>query len=158
MGLDMYLERHKYIGANYEHRNIKGTINITEGKDNTPIPVDLSKVVTIIESVAYWRKANAIHKWFVDNTQYGEDQNGVDSYVSREQLKELVGVCKEVLQAPEGLAFEQMAVTKLPPVSGFFFGSTNIDEWYKRDLEYTVEVIEEALKDKSGEFYYHSSW
>ena len=38
--------------------------------------------------VAYWRKANAIHGWFVDNIQDGvDDQN--EYYVSKEKLEEL---------------------------------------------------------------------
>ena len=71
MGLDSYLKKRIYIGAEYEHRKVKGSINLTA--ENKPIKVDLKKVTEIIESVGYWRKANHIHKWFVDNVQNGED-------------------------------------------------------------------------------------
>ena len=69
MGLDMYLSRKKYIGANWEHRGITGTIDIKQ-KDKS-IPIDFNKVTYIEEEVGYWRKANQIHKWFVDNCQDG---------------------------------------------------------------------------------------
>lgn len=36
MGLDMYLSKKIYIGANYEHNNVKGKINLTKGEENRP--------------------------------------------------------------------------------------------------------------------------
>ena len=43
--------------------------------------------------VMYWRKANAIHKWFVDNVQGGEDDCR-EYPVSNDQLIELRDTCK----------------------------------------------------------------
>ena len=62
MGLDMYLTREAYIGAEFSHRQIDGTIFIT--KEGARVPINFNQISEIIESVAYWRKANAIHKWF----------------------------------------------------------------------------------------------
>ena len=105
--------------------------------------------------VAYWRKANAIHKWFVDKCQDGVDECQ-ETYLSREQLQELVDVCKAVL------ADKSKAEELLPSASGFFFGGTDYDEWYFGDLTYTVERIEKILKDpvldERVAFYYQSSW
>ena len=85
MGLDMYLTRKKFIGANYEHRKVEGLISITSnGKE---IPIDFNKVSYIEESAAYWRKANAIHNWFVKNVQNVNDD--CDLYhVSKENIQE----------------------------------------------------------------------
>ncbi len=89
----MYLTREKYIGANYEHNQVKGIIDITvRGKK---IPIDLKKVNCIRESFGYWRKANQIHKWFVDNVQDGNDDCKT-YYVSTEDLEKLLNICKEV--------------------------------------------------------------
>lgn len=86
----MYLTREKYIGANYEHNQVKGIIDITvRGKK---IPIDLKKVNCIRESVGYWRKANQIHKWFVDNVQDGND-DCKSYYVSTEDLEKLLNIC-----------------------------------------------------------------
>ena len=41
------------------------------------------------EEVGYWRKANQIHKWFVDNVQDGVDDCG-EYKVTKEQLIETV--------------------------------------------------------------------
>lgn len=119
----------------------------------------------------YWRKANAIHKWFVDNVQYGEDDCG--SYeVSVEQLKELRKTCKKVLKSTklvetkvpngyvmrdgkmvpyemvDGKVLEDPSVAEelLPTQSGFFFGGTEYDEWYWNDLEMTVKGIDAIMR------------
>lgn len=147
----MYLSKKIYLGANYEHNNVKGTIEITKGSDNKPVKIDLSKVTYIVESAAYWRKANHIHKWFVENVQDGED-DCKDYYVEADQLKELVELCKQVL------ANKEKAEDLLPTTGGFFFGGTAYDEWYFRGCEDTITQLEEALKDETAEFEYTSSW
>lgn len=108
---------------------------------------------SIFKQAAYWRKANHIHQWFVQNVQNGVDDCG-DYPVSVEKLKELLEKCMQVLKNP--LA----ASSVLPTQSGFFFGSTDYDEWYKSDLEATVKQLRSALKGKpeSKLFFYSSSW
>ena len=153
MGLDMYLTKKIYVGANYEHREVKGTIYLTtHGKE---IPIDFNKVSYIEEECMYWRKANAIHKWFVDNVQGGEDNCG-SYYVSKAQLKELLSTCKKVLRN------KKLAPELLPTQSGFFFGGTDYDEYYFEDLKNTVDVLsKEDLSYEDGydiEYRYSSSW
>lgn len=103
--------------------------------------------------VGYWRKSNQIHKWFVDNIQKGVDDCG-DYYVSEDDLKKLLTICNEALESksPEII---------LPTTSGFFFGSTEYDEYYRQDLEETKQIIEKWLafhnKDRY-DLFYHSSW
>ena len=43
---------------------------------------------------------------------------------------------------PSGVEF---AMEHLPSRSGFFFGSTEYDDWYVRDLEDTVEQIDDVI-------------
>lgn len=108
----------------------------------------------ITAEAAYWRKANAIHRWFVDNVQDGEDDCGHYD-VSREQLADLATLCDDVLEGR--LAPEE----DLPTQSGFFFGGTDYDEWYRRNLEYTRDRIRELLNNpqlEGWDFQYHSSW
>lgn len=154
MGLDMYLTKRISIYAMYEFEKIDGTIFIT--KDGNPIPINFRKVSSIHEQAAYWRKANAIHKWFVDHVQDGVDDCGEYS-VTLDQLRELVKTCKIVLKDMN------KAMELLPPQSGFFFGSTDVDEWYKEDLKLTVKQLEPLLKEKFPEgvyvyYSYQSSW
>jgi hypothetical protein len=57
-----------------------------------------------------------------------------------------------------------LAEDLLPTQSGFFFGSTEYDEWYIRDIQSTIDIIETLLSERNesgyidGDIYYHSSW
>ena len=143
MGLDMYLDREIYIGNDYKEEKDQVVIDVPG--------VNQSKVSAIIEHVGYWRKANAVHKWFVDNVQNGTDDCG-RYYVSQENLKDLLELVNKVLND------KSLAGEALPSESGFFFGSTDLDEWYFEGLEDTKKIIEDALKDDNFSYYYHSSW
>lgn len=47
----------------------------------------------------------------------------------------------------------------LEPTDGFFFGSTDKDEWYYKDIEYTVDVLNSLIAHGGGyRFYYQASW
>jgi hypothetical protein len=106
----------------------------------------------IVEEVAYWRKANQIHNWFVQNVQKGIDECQT-SFVSREQLEELLDVCNKVIED------NSLAPTLLPSTSGFFFGGTEYDEWYFQDVTNTIKYLTEILEDENGdEFEYYASW
>lgn len=153
MGLDMYLLRKTYV-KNWDHYppEQRTTVAVTLGGKPHP-GIDPSKVRYIEEEVAYWRKANEVHQWFVENAQDGTDDCG-EHYVSREQIAELVETCRRVL------ADHSLAAEELPTQAGFFFGGTDYDEWYFKDLESTIEQLTPILAstDTSGDYYYHSSW
>lgn len=182
MGLDMYLTRKVYVGAKYEHREVTGSVEVRI-KDR-PVDLDFNKIAYIEEEAAYWRKANAIHVWFVKNVQGGND-DCKEYYVTKENMEELLSVVTEVLQksklekgvvqngaklgesgwipimeAGEYVVNPEVARELLPTQSGFFFGSTDYDQWYIDDLKYTKEVLEGILsrEDDDGEYYYQSSW
>ena len=109
----------------------------------------------IKEEIGYWRKANAIHKWFVDNVQDGEDDCDYHREVTKEDLEELRDVCHEVLCNPD------LANKLLPSQGGFFFGSLGYDEWYIDSLKSTIAIVDEALATTDFEkqmIYYVSSW
>lgn len=153
MGLDMYLTKETYLGAGFDFNEVRGTVDIT--KCGKPVPINFSRLDTIIESVGYWRKANHIHNWFVQNVQDGRDECQ-KSYVPKEKLEELLNICKEVL------ADHSKASELLPTVSGFFFGGIEYDEYYFQDVEDTVNILEPLLKEleenSMGDIYYQSSW
>lgn len=103
-------------------------------------------------TIGYWRKANAIHQWFVVNCQDGNDDCR-SAYVSREKLTELKALCEKVVLQPA------MAGEELPTQQGFFFGGTEYDEWYFSDIKDTIKIIDNCLQMPiDWDFYYHSSW
>lgn len=102
----------------------------------------------------YWRKANHIHNWFVENVQGGEDDCR-RHYFKIDDLKKLREVCLEVLKDRE------KAKELLPTTGGFFFGETDYGEYYFNKTEDTVKIIDTILADPNldlYEFYYQSSW
>ncbi len=106
--------------------------------------------------VAYWRKANAVHNWFVTNVQGGVDECQ-KSYVSREQIEELIAATQEALDAYNA-GDAKKAEDVLTPTSGFFFGSTEVDDYYKQDLESTIEQLKPLLEVQGVDFAYQASW
>lgn len=155
MGLDMYLKAEKHTSAydfaSDEEKNFYNKLcevlgaNTFRDKD---IPITSLKI-----TIGYWRKANAIHKRFVDNVQDGVDECQ-ESYVPREYLQKLKERCLEVLSDPT------KASELFPPQAGFFFGDTDINDWYFSDLRHTVEIIDRVMENlpEIWEIYYQSSW
>lgn len=143
MGLDMYLNAKRFIWFNEN--------DLAETVSQAFSEIKGRKVKEVIVEALYWRKANAIHKWFVDNVQNGKDDCGY-YYVSREDLEQLRDLILDVLKTRDS--------SKLPPQAGFFFGSSDVGDWYWADLEQTAQDIDTLLIDftSSWEFEYHSSW
>ena len=148
MGLDMYLNAKKYLFSYPEDGTDAQTAKAIAEQMGLP---DV-RVKQIEAEAMYWRKANAIHQWFVDNVQGGTDDCG-EYEASREQLQELLDLITEVIDSKDA--------SKLPPASGFFFGSTKVDDWYWTDLQETKDrltVLLEGDQFKGWDFSYHSSW
>lgn len=186
MGLDMYLAKKRYV-KNWDHMKPEEKHSIVIKKNGKTIADEMP--ITYIEYEAgYWRKANAIHKWFIDNCVGTEEWHGDDVYVSREQLQTLLTLCKKVLatavikqgqiqngsvsdkdengnfimkpnmQAGEYIENDEEIAGLLPTESGFFFGSTDYNEFYLDDIKQTITIIENCLKDTECSFYYSASW
>ena len=150
MGLDMYLTAERYIWSTEEAIS-KEVANLL----GLQLDGDRMRVNTVIVEAMYWRKANAIHRWFVENVQGGEE-NCERYYVSREQLLKLRDLCANLCTQK----VEALAEDSLPTTDGFFFGSTEYDEWYWNDIENTVKGIDTALETfgDGWHFHYQSSW
>lgn len=147
MGLDMYLKKSYYIGETYDHRNIKKVIKIT--RDGNPIKI-IGKISSIEVEVFYWRKANMIHHWFVENIQEGND-NGKTYDVEYDELMKLKEKCKEALESKD--------CTVLPVQEGFFFGEVEENEYYWRDILDTYNFLVELKEEKDVSHYtYRASW
>lgn len=190
MGLDMYLSKINSDVLAYKDIDmwdLKNTSpSLYEKLEPYILKTKYGNFDTLTEEVGYWRKANAIHGWFVDNVQSGCDD--CESYlVTKEQLEELLDVCKTVRESivlvdgeiqngwstnKNGALVENtergkrvldttVAEELLPTLGGFFFGGTDYDQWYVDDIEHTIDVLEKVLKDTDFEQYsilYQSSW
>ena len=140
---------------------------------------------SIIEEVGYWRKANAIHKWFVDNIQDGEDDCGYYE-VAPEQLEELLNICKlikqqsvmkkgkitvgyrfdndkavSIMEDGEYIENPEVAEEYLPTQDGFCFGSTEYNQFYMENIESTIDILTKVLEEIDFDnqmVVYSSSW
>jgi len=165
MGLDMYLSARKHFEkVNWHTLQANDELSYDSPEAVYPKFNDLLEITQLTDvatdiygaevsvTCAYWRKANQIHNWFVTNIQGGNDNCG-EYYVSQDKLTELKVICEHALETKNP--------SLLPPQEGFFFGSTDIDEWYWKDLTNTINQLERIFAlpeiDKLS-FYYSSSW
>ena len=164
MGLDMYLSVRMYVsrikwlelGESEESQKFKTLVDLTETGDIVQ-PDDYAGAYVEMP-VYYWRKANAIHKWFVDELADGvDDCRPMELQVNK--LQELVERIDLVLKNED----EDDAEEYLPTGSGFFFGSTGYDEYYFGELKRTANDLRKLiakLRDRSDEpwLIYQASW
>jgi len=155
MGLDSYLYAKKFVASaswesEEECNTVKDIANLMGGND---FLLDGLQFAEVKLQLAYWRKANQIHKFFVDECGNGVDDQQ-DIYVERDGLKDLLERCESILED------HSKAEELLPSQSGFFFGSTDYDQWYFEDLKRTVPILKKILENapEDWEFEYHASW
>ena len=183
MGLDMYLEG-SFSTRAYIQPTDQQYADMREGKEVTveksqalidaltaigfedaPIEHQYNHM-TYVFPIITWRKANAIHKFFVDEVQDGND-NCERHYVSRETLQELLDRITSILDIKTPVAREMKAEELLPTDNeGCFFGTEEYDDWYFQDLKRTKSILEKVFEyEENAEagkcfdnFYYQSSW
>ena len=188
MGLDMYAARRLHVKP-WEHQkpDERYRVQIAHGGELVA-GIQSDRISDVEEDVMYWRKANQIHGWFVDNVQDGND-DCKSYYVSWDKLRDLLGVCKKVIEASKlvdgtvyagtiynkehpdgetlrvpGKVIEDVTVAKklLPTREGFFFGSYEYDGDYLDGVKATRDWIVRMLADRDagvpGDIIYSSSW
>lgn len=119
--------------------------------------------------VAYWHKANAIHRWFVEKVQGGVDDCGTHE-IEMCLLYELLDTVDTVLASTvlvdgkvrngrmyngrefidclaDGKVLEDTSVAEflLPTQGGCFFGYTDYDQYYWEDLTDTRDMLGKIL-------------
>lgn len=140
----MYLKYRKSVSGYEFTGNSDEYRTLVEAAGLSDIASSRSPYVEIEVTAIYWRKANAIHGWFVRELGGGVDECQPIP-VPRKKLVELRNLCFEALSVPAGMTLADHAPRVLPPAEGFFFGSTTIDDWYVKDLEHTMEEIDRLL-------------
>lgn len=150
MGLDMYIHAIQNATSSQTYEDVVTIINNNATNECISTSGQSSSQIEL----GYWRKANAIHKWLVDNVQNGVDDCGLYP-IHREHMIDLRHTCKKALDAPE------QACKILPTSSGFFFGDVNYDNWYFDQLKYTVNLMDNLILIEpkiDWKLCYHSSW
>ena len=96
---------------------------------------DEKEKITPWNEVAYFRKVNFLIPFF------GYEENCSNIEIDKYQVEDLIEACKEVLANHDKASF------LLPTQEGFFFGSTDYDDWYFDDVQNVKEKFEEVLAD-----------
>lgn len=194
MGLDMFLWKMKKqkgktfnevmeIKRKLDNEEIKGV-----EKENLKMYMFHTKLENInyeydslFKEVYYWRKANAIHQWFVDNIQNGND-DCEDYRVMQKDIQLLIETLKEVYNSlcdkemitkkvKDGTIEYEIKVFKeedlekakelLPTQEGFFFGGTEYDEYYFEQIKDTLndlQILDRSFDYENNYLIYGSSW
>lgn len=86
------------------------------------------------ESDAYFRKVNFVYQFFSDKL--------VDEccFVTKSDLEDMIDRCNKVLKNHD------LAEKLLPTRSGFFFGSTEYDDWYFSDVKDVRSQFKKLLR------------
>jgi len=112
---------------------------------------------THLAELVYWRKANQIQEWFNKRCvqKHGREmENCEDFEVTKEDLEDLLKDLEAVNND------HSLAGKLLPTASGFFYGSTEYDEWYFEDIERSIRDIKGVLDvhEDGMKYLYHPWW
>lgn len=172
----MYAARRHYVKQwDYQQPEERYSVTVTQG--GKPVAgIRPERVSLVEEELMRWRKANHIHQWFVQNVQDGEDDCRT-YWVPEDKLRELLAVCKHVIENselvdgvtsagtmydkehPDGIALREagkvlkdntVASSLLPRQDGFFFGSEEYDEEYLQDVQETHDWLVCTLAESEG--------
>ncbi len=146
MGLDMYLSAKRYLWSFNEHDQA-----LANKIDEMIGGASLGHTNEVRKEAFYWRKAWAIHHWFVINAQEGDDNCG-EYFVSRDLLRNLLDTLKKVDENPS------IAEDILPLQADDNDGK----EWELEQIRRTIPALEKLITDEdikeNWDFYYSSSW
>lgn len=207
MGLDMYFKKMKKV-KNKTMQDlivIQNKINYGDNENEREKLIKLYKdylekntyswtkkeYYNFDSEIGYLRKANAIHKYIIDNYNNGVD-NCEPIPLDKEKLKEFYKIVMQLIyeckltkgKIVNGYSFSRdkngqtkmipnyetgytMAKTSqnlcdklLPTSEGFFFGSTDYDQYYYNDLLEFKNILEKLIKtdDSKYDIYYLASW
>lgn len=133
MGLDMYLYRAK----NYK--------DIQNNEENS------------LKELCYWRKANMIHRYFMQAGKVIEekelkDNEGVPRLIKGKDINILKTVLEHVIECP------YLGPDLLPTQQGFFFGTYDYGEDYIMCLKDAAQKLKDINPDDNEEFIYDAWW
>ncbi|MGV2929338.1 hypothetical protein RW115_12125 [Macrococcus capreoli] len=144
MGLDMYLNCVESIDS-----EVQVNSNISDEEMNNLI----KEGSVTLNLIMYWRKCNMIHNWFEQNVADGNIYNCSYYQVTIEQLIELKNLIEQVYNNHE------LAPNLLPTQEGFFFGSTDYDEYYFSELKNTLDELTEIIHKHTDNYkYFYMAW
>jgi len=153
-----FVETHDWVNENGEYvRKEKDGAEVIKSAGLEKLASKETVGVTVQTTAIYWRKVNAIHNWFVNTCANGVDECQ-EIPVERGHLLALRDQVDLVIRKKNPAVAQEF----LPTTSGFFFGSTEYDEWYWSDMQFTLDelnrVLDETTDAYGTDFIYQASW
>ena len=137
MGLDITFNRIKRVELSQEAQEDRfGMVTLDELYNNVEL---------VYDELAYYRKVNFLYRYFSDYM----DANGIMAVVDKYAIEDVIERCKEVL------ADNSKAEELLPTVDGFFFGSTEYDKYYFKEVAQVLKDFEKILQEYDMENYFY---
>lgn len=148
MGLDMYLMKRSELIRDENGEYVK--------------PDDIE--------VGYFRKFNALHNYITTVLTDHAGTNCEEINLSTEQLTDILetlekaaAILEKGVYDAEANSYDEDTCEQIEeffaPTSGFFFGSTEIDDWFRDDVNDAIPVIRSVLDmSKNGDKIYYYSW
>lgn len=135
------------------------------------LDIDFCKVKQKRKKLSYFRKVNFLVKFFNDKIMYYDSStipDGLDIPIDKEWCEELLEKCNKVVNKYNELKasytsntnddntnlfesqeandlFAKFASETLPTMAGFFYGSTDYDEWYLNDVKDVIEHLQNNI-------------
>ena len=145
MGLDMNL---------YREVQLKDKMKITDEKINEVLEAEMRPSVR--HSVCYWRKFNALHKYFDDHFNEGDNDNCVDMYMEIEDIEELLNKVKKIrrrIRLGDGFISSYSSSESKDKLKGHKVGDEVLSEIKKlRSIE--DNITSAIIESESGDFFH----
>lgn len=125
------------IAKNYEfkiYHYTRGVLNLPELEEEVENEIEMSYE----EYNAYFRKVNFLFYYFDQTIKTMHDQ--WFAFVTPEDVDDIIDRCERVLKD------NRLAHELLPTQSGFFFGSTDYDNWYFHDVKNCLKQMKKYRK------------
>ena len=110
----------------------------------------------VLQEIAYFRKSNWLHGYMdrLCESKVGHNIGDCEYLIfTQEDLINLLDTCREVVECESVAIAEEL----LPPQSGFFFGPTDIDEYYFEDVQDAINVLKQYEED-DNQYAYYAWW
>lgn len=123
-----------------------------------------SQGVIINDHLCYWRKFNALHHYIAKNYGDLENDNCVDIHLEISDIEDILEILKKVQDTMKtttktrldsrGNEYKEEVITNpkavekiFPTADGFFWGSTDYDDYYIDEVNRTVDVLEQVVRE-----------
>lgn len=151
MGLDQFINANIYVPV----KKIKDAVADTPAIAKHVDTEGNGAIVRV--QIAQFRKFNALHGYI--ESKGGKIENLQDVPINN-LLEELYYDCKQILATKDSKDGNADAIDRMPPTAGFFFGSTEVDGWYYKDVKELHDLLADivGLGDNENVTFTYRAW